>query len=246
MQSKSVAAKKREEEEEEEEEKKMVSALPSSTMENTNISSTAYSSARSAKMSATIANAAVGPPPPQKQLYGKGSESRSTTPSLTSDAETNTYLNNLYPFSRAQANTTTHETSYFDDPYDDQHQYHIDKLGHVTTLPENSEYSSGSGVVFFNSTTSNNNNNNNNNNKHSVAGTKRKRSAVYGQSNLGKEAVLASMDTITTEGDNTTMTTNLELDLDLMYPNETIENAYEDATFSPSSFAIMSLSSKKV
>ena len=139
MQSKSVAAKKREEEEEEEEKKKMVSALPSSTMENTNISSTAYSSARSAKMSATIANAAVGPPPPQKQLYGKGAESRSTTPSLTSDAETNTYLNNLYPFSRAQANTTTHETSYFDDPYDDQHQYHIDKLGHVTTLPENSE-----------------------------------------------------------------------------------------------------------
>ena len=243
MQSKSVAAKKREEEEEEK--KMVVSALPSSTMENTNISSTAYSSARSAKMSATIANAAVGPPPPQKQLYGKGSESRSTTPSLTSDAETNTYLNNLYPFSLAQANTTTHETSYFDDPYDDQHQYHIDKLGHVTTLPENSEYSSGSGVDFFNSTTSFNNNNNNNN-EHSVAGTKRKRSAVYGQSNLGKEAVLAAMDTITTEGDNTTMTTNLELDLDLMYPNESIENAYEDATFSPSSFAIMSLSSKKV
>ena len=210
-------------------------------MENTNISSTAYSSARSAKMSATIANAAVGPPPPQKQLYGKGAESHSTTPSLTSDAETNTYLNNLYPFSRAQVNTTTHETSYFDDPYDDQHQYHIDKLGHVKTLPENSEYSSGSGVDFFNSTTSFNNNN-----EHSVAGTKRKRSAVHGQSNLGKEAVLAAMDTITTEEENTTTPTNLELDLDLIYPNESIENAYEDATFSPSSFAIMSLSSKKV
>ena len=245
MQSKSVAAKKREEEEEEEK-KMVVSALPSSTMENTNISSTAYSSARSAKMSATIANAAVGPPPPKQQLYKEGAESPSTTQSLTSDAETNTYLNNLYPFSLAQANTTTHETSYFDDPYDDQQQYHIDKLGHMTTLPENSEYSSGSGVDFFNSTTSFNNNNNNNNNEHSVAGTKRKRSGVYGQSNLGKEAVLAAMDTITTEEDNTTMPTNLELDLDLMYPNESIENAYEDATFSPSSFAIMSLSSKKV
>jgi len=132
------------------------------------------------------------------------------TRTLTSDAETNTYLNNSYAFiienNEMSSGYIENEDDHCDD--EDQHQtrrghpslppsfkntHTKTKMMYTTTSAANSEYSSGSGVDFFNVTAPNFiiNNDNNENGQNSVGGRKRKKptsSFSAARSKLSKRA----------------------------------------------------------
>lgn len=113
------------------------------------------------------------------------------TRTLTSDAETNTYLNNSYAFINNEMSSGYIENE--DDHCDDEDQYQTHrghpslppsfkntntktKMMYTTTSAANSEYSSGYGVDFFNVTAPTFiNNDNNENGQNSVGGRKRKK-----------------------------------------------------------------------
>lgn len=115
------------------------------------------------------------------------------TRTLTSDAETNTYLNNSYAFIIENNEMSSGYIENEDDHCDDEDQYQTHrghpslppsfkntntktKMMYTTTLAANSEYSSGSGVDFFNVTAPTFiNNDNNENGQNSVGGRKRKK-----------------------------------------------------------------------
>ena len=100
---------------------------------------------------------------------------------LTSDAETNTYLNNSYAFIIENNEMSSGYIENEDDHCDDEEQYQTHcghpslppsfkntntktKMMYTTTSAANSEYSSGSGVDFFNVTAPTFINNDNNEN----------------------------------------------------------------------------------
>lgn len=115
------------------------------------------------------------------------------TRTLTSDAETNTYLNNSYAFIIENNEMSSGYIGNEDDHCDDEDQHQTrrghpslppsfkntntkTKMMYTTTLAANSEYSSGSGVDFFNVTAPTFiNNDNNENGQNSVGGRKRKK-----------------------------------------------------------------------
>ena len=131
------------------------------------------------------------------------------TRTLTSDAETNTYLNNSYAFiienNEMSSGYIENENNHCDD--EDQHQTRRGhpslppsfkntntktKMMYTTTSAANSEYSSGSSVDFFNAAPNFIiNNNNNENGQNSVGGRKRKKptsSFSAARSELSKRA----------------------------------------------------------
>ena len=132
------------------------------------------------------------------------------TRTLTSDAETNTYLNNSYAFIIENNEMSSGYIGNEDDHCDDEDQHQTrrghpslppsfkntntkTKMMYTTTSAANSEYSSGSGVDFFNVTAPNFiiNNDNNENGQNSVGGRKRKKptsSFSAARSKLSKRA----------------------------------------------------------
>ena len=133
------------------------------------------------------------------------------TRTLTSDAETNTYLNNSYAFILNEMSSGYIENE-DDQLNDDEYQYQTHrghpslppsfkntntmntktKMMYTTTSAANSEYSSGSAVDFFNVTAPTFiNNDNNENGQNSVGGRKRKKptsSFSAARSKLSKRA----------------------------------------------------------
>ena len=130
------------------------------------------------------------------------------TRTLTSDAETNTYLNNSYAFILSEMSSGYIENE-DDQLNDDEYQYQTHrghpslppsfkntntktKMMYTTTSAANSEYSSGSAVDFFNVTAPTFiNNDNNENGQNSVGGRKRKKptsSLSAARSKLSKRA----------------------------------------------------------
>ncbi len=131
------------------------------------------------------------------------------TRTLTSDAETNTYLNNSYAFIIENNEMSSGYIKNEDDHCDDEDQSQTyrghpslppsfkntntkTKMMYTTTSAANSEYSSGSGVDFFNVTDPTFiNNDNNENGQNSVGGRKRKKptsSFSAARSKLSKRA----------------------------------------------------------
>ena len=190
--------------EEEEKEEMAPTANPRSnatstpTTSTTNISSKTYSSEESVEMSGADATF---------NHHHQMVDVSCGTRTLTSDAETNTYLNNSYAFINNEFSSGYFENE--DDHCDDEDQYQTHrghpslppsfkntntktKMMYTTTSAANSEYSSGSGVDFFNVTAPTFiNNDNNENGQNSVGGRKRKKptsSLSAARSKLSKRA----------------------------------------------------------
>ena len=153
----------------------------------------------------------------QQQHHHHYRHQQQGTEPLTIDAETNTYLNNLYAFNLTQLEScaTNVNKRFTEDKHqcdEDQRHHHRHppppssknttttskktKMMHTMTSGVSCEHSSASDVDFFNTVTPTFNNNNNNKDEGSLVGTKRKKptSSAYGtRSKLSKRAAVNNM-----------------------------------------------------
>ena len=192
------------------------------------------------------------------------------TRTLTSDAETNTYLNNSYAFINNEMSSGYIENE--DDHCDDEDQYQTHrghpslppsfkntntktKMMYTTTSAANSEYSSGSGVDFFNVTDPTFiNNDNNENGQNSVGGRKRKKptsSLSAARSKLSKRAAANNnfkKGGETEEEQPTALAFSMPhmLNMDAIFGIDgSVERDDEDTALSPNSYGITIASFKE-
>ena len=187
------------------------------------------------------------------------------TRTLTSDAETNTYLNNSYAFINNEMSSGCIENQ--NDHCDDEDQYQTHrghpslppsfkntntktKMMYTTTSAANSEYSSGSGVDFFNVTAPTFiNNDNNENGQNSVGGRKRKKptsSLSAARSKLSKRAAANNNfkkggETEEEQPSNTALAFSMPhmLNMDAIFGIDgSVERDDEDTALSPNSYGI--------
>lgn len=197
------------------------------------------------------------------------------TRTLTSDAETNTYLNNSYAFINNEFSSRYFENE--DDHCDDEDQYQTHrghpslppsfkntntmntktKMMYTTTSAANSEYSSGSAVDFFNVTAPTFiNNDNNENGQNSVGGRKRKKptsSFSAARSKLSKRAAANNNfkkggETEEEQPSNTALAFSMPhmLNMDAIFGIDgSVERDDEDTALSPNSYGITIASFKE-
>ena len=194
------------------------------------------------------------------------------TRTLTSDAETNTYLNNSYAFINNEMSSGYIENE--DDHCDDEDQYQTHrghpslppsfkntntktKMMYTTTSAANSEYSSGYGVDFFNVTAPTFiNNDNNENGQNSVGGRKRKKptsSFSAARSKLSKRAAANNNfkkggETEEEQPSNTALAFSMPhmLNMDAIFGIDgSVERDDEDTALSPNSYGITIASFKE-
>ena len=197
------------------------------------------------------------------------------TRTLTSDAETNTYLNNSYAFINNEMSSGYIENE--DDHCDDEDQYQTHrghpslppsfkntntmntktKMMYTTTSAANSEYSSGSAVDFFNVTAPTFiNNDNNENGQNSVGGRKRKKptsSFSAARSKLSKRAAANNNfkkggETEEEQPSNTALAFSMPhmLNMDAIFGIDgSVERDDEDTALSPNSYGITIASFKE-
>ena len=194
------------------------------------------------------------------------------TRTLTSDAETNTYLNNSYAFINNEMSSGYIENE-DDQLNDDEYQYQTHR-GHpslppsfkntntktkmyTTTSAANSEYSSGSAVDFFNVTAPTFiNNDNNENGQNSVGGRKRKKptsSFSAARSKLSKRAAANNNfkkggETEEEQPSNTALAFSMPhmLNMDAIFGIDgSVERDDEDTALSPNSYGITIASFKE-
>ena len=194
------------------------------------------------------------------------------TRTLTSDAETNTYLNNSYAFINNEMSSGYIENE--DDHCDDEDQYQTHrghpslppsfkntntktKMMYTTTSAANSEYSSGYGVDFFNVTAPTFiNNDNNENGQNSVGGRKKKKptsSFSAARSKLSKRAAANNNfkkggETEEEQPSNTALAFSMPhmLNMDAIFGIDgSVERDDEDTALSPNSYGITIASFKE-
>ena len=194
------------------------------------------------------------------------------TRTLTSDAETNTYLNNSYAFINNEFSSGYFENE--DDHCDDEDQYQTHrghpslppsfkntntktKMMYTTTSAANSEYSSGSGVDFFNVIAPTFiNNDNNENGQNSVGGRKKKKptsSFSAARSKLSKRAAANNNfkkggETEEEQPSNTALAFSMPhmLNMDAIFGIDgSVERDDEDTALSPNSYGITIASFKE-
>ena len=195
------------------------------------------------------------------------------TRTLTSDAETNTYLNNSYAFINNEMSSGYIENE-DDQLNDDEYQYQTHrghpslppsfkntntktKMMYTTTSAANSEYSSGYGVDFFNVTAPTFiNNDNNENGQNSVGGRKRKKptsSFSAARSKLSKRAAANNNfkkggETEEEQPSNTALAFSMPhmLNMDAIFGIDgSVERDDEDTALSPNSYGITIASFKE-
>ena len=253
--------------EEEEKEEMAPTANPRSnatstpTTSTTNISSKTYSSEESVEMSGADATF---------NHHHQMVDVSCGTRTLTSDAETNTYLNNSYAFINNELSSGYFENE--DDHCDDEDQYQTHrghpslppsfkntntktKMMYTTTSAANSEYSSGYGVDFFNVTAPTfTNNDNNENGQNSVGGRKRKKptsSLSAARSKLSKRAAANNnfkKGGETEEEQPTALAFSMPhmLNMDAIFGIDgSVERDDEDTALSPNSYGITIASFKE-
>ncbi|CAL6334727.1 unnamed protein product [Bathycoccus prasinos] len=195
------------------------------------------------------------------------------TRTLTSDAETNTYLNNSYAFVIENNEMSSGYIENEDDHCDDEDQYQTHrghpslppsfkntntktKMMYTTTSAANSEYSSGSGVDFFNAAPNFIiNNDNNENGQNSVGGRKRKKptsSFSAARSKLSKRAAANNNkkggETEEELPSNTALAFSMPhmLNMDAIFGIDgSVERDDEDTALSPNSYGITIASFKE-